>query len=179
MQKVETMYPRDESKKGHPVMQPVKATSAWVEAGEGVATRKLDGMNVKIEGGQLLKRQKPKERDYDNAAYVPCKRENPNDCYMLQAFDALTDKADGIYEALGPKIQGNPEGYEEHTLVPVVPLNESLTLENVPRTFEGLRQYLENAPIEGIVFRHPDGRLAKIKKRDFGLKRQKLNTQKD
>ena len=33
--------------------------------------------------------------------------------------------------------------------------------------FEGLRQWLNDHTFEGIVWHHPDGRMAKIKKRDF------------
>jgi hypothetical protein len=46
---------------------------------------------------------------------------------------------------------------------------------NVPRTYEDLRQFLENLDslfspghlAEGIVFHHSDGRRAKIKRKDF------------
>ena len=40
-----------------------------------------------------------------------------------------------------------------------------------PRDFDGLRAFLETAGIEGIVWHHGDGRMAKIKAKDFGLKR--------
>lgn len=39
------------------------------------------------------------------------------------------------------------------------------------RTFAGIRQWLTDKGIEGLVFHHPDGRMAKIKKRAFGLSR--------
>ena len=42
---------------------------------------------------------------------------------------------------------------------------------DVPRTFDGLREWLHDRDIEGLVFHHPDGRMAKIKLRDFGMKR--------
>ena len=170
MQKIPTMYPRDEAKKGHPVMPGIKPECAWVEAGEGIATRKLDGTNVKIEAGKLFKRQKPKSGEYDEAAYVEARPEDPGDKYIWEAFNALPGKLDGIYEAVGPKIQGNPDGYKHHTLVRVVPPAPGLTaMGDVPRTFDGLLAYLVVEQIEGIVFHHPDGRLAKIKRRDFGL----------
>jgi hypothetical protein len=171
VQKMPTMYERDESQRGRPVTPVLKAECAWVERGEGVATRKLDGMNVKVAGGQLFKRQKPAAREYDEAAYVPARRDDPADRYLFEAFDSAPAWEDGIYEALGPKIQGNPEKYERHTLVRVVPCAPDLVLADVPRTFEGLREYLARTDIEGVVFHHPDGRRAKIKKRDFGLKR--------
>ena len=172
MEKIDTIYNRDETVRGHPVIPGIKQQCAWVEEGEGIATRKLDGTNAKIESEQLFKRKKPKDGDYDRASYVPCDRNNPADKYLFQAFDALPSKDDGIYECVGPKIQGNPEGYEYHQLVAVVPPSPSLNLGDVPRYFEGLREYLACADIEGIVFHNPDGRLAKIKKRDFGLKRK-------
>jgi hypothetical protein len=172
MEKIPTMFQRDESAKGHPVMDAIKPECAWVLAGEGIATRKLDGMNVKIAGGVLLKRQKPKTEDYDNASYVPTSVDNPADRYLLEAFEATVRKEDGIYEAVGPKIQGNPEGFDVHLLVRVVPPSNNLVLEHAPRTYDGLRDYLAH-DIEGIVFHHPDGRMAKIKGRDFGIKRGK------
>src|SRR5262249_52351371 len=130
-----------------------------------------DGMNVKVQGGVLYKRQKPAEAVYDEASYVPARRDDPADRYLFEAFDSAPSWPDGIYEALGPKIQGNPEKHDRHTLVRSVPFESWRLLEGVPRTFDGLRDYLAEHDIEGIVFQHPDGRMAKIKKRDFGLKR--------
>ncbi len=172
MEKIPTMFVRDESVKGHPVTDQVKSECQWVLDCEGIATAKLDGTNVKIQGGALLKRQKPKERDYDAASYVPCDRANPADRWAYEAFDTLADKADGIYELCGPKVQGNPHGYRGHVLelvVPAGPIVRALMLDPADRSFAGLRAWLERSIFEGIVFHHPDGRMAKIKRRDFGL----------
>ena len=38
---------------------------------------------------------------------------------------------------------------------------------NAERAFEVLDAYLRDWPHEGIVWRHPDGRRAKLKRRDF------------
>ncbi len=172
MQKIPTMFERDETKPGHPVMDRIKPECQWVLDGEGISTRKIDGTNVKIAQGILLKRQKPKDREYDEAAYVPCDRNNPSDRYAFEAFDEMLWKADGIYELIGPKVQGNPEACTAHALVHVVPWDQHLRLDDLSlpeRTLAGLRTYLTRHPIEGIVFHHPDGRMAKIKRRDFGL----------
>ena len=67
--------------------------------------------------------------------------------------------------AMGPKIGTNPDGYPLHVLV----RHGSRILEDVPRTFEELRELLRHLVCEGIVFHHPDGRMAKVKTRDFGL----------
>jgi hypothetical protein len=169
MEKIPTMYERDESKRGHPVKPGVKPECAWVEAGEGIATTKLDGQNVKVEGGRLYKRQKPKDREYDRASYVPCDPTNPANRYLFEGFDP--GLPDGIYEAIGPKIQGNPEQYPQHSFVMVVPPMGSLHIDNPPRTFEAFKSYFTEHDIEGIVFHHPDGRFAKIKARDFQVGR--------
>lgn len=39
-----------------------------------------------------------------------------------------------------------------------------------PHDFEGIKGFLAENVIEGLVWHHPDGRMAKIKRRDFGLK---------
>ena len=76
-------------------------------------------------------------------------------------------------EALGPRIQGNPLGLEAHCCLPFnlgAPVYEML-----PRNFEGLAKALAelesklapNHLAEGVVFHHPDGRRAKIKRKDF------------
>lgn len=113
--------------------------------------------------------------------------DGPEDVWHREGFEkslttlGLSDLPDGTYELVGPKIQGNPEGFEEHRLI----RHEAAgVLVDVPRTFDGLREWFagRNAEdrhgargrtIEGIVFHHPDGRMAKIKSRDFGIKRPK------
>jgi hypothetical protein len=55
----------------------------------------------------------------------------------------------------------------------LIPHSDTGEFDNVPRTFDGLRKWLADRDIEGIVFHHEDGRMAKIKLRDFGLKRAK------
>lgn len=172
MIKIPTMFIRDEAKRGRPVLDQVKPECQWVLDGEGLATVKIDGTNVKIEHGELLKRQKPKDRDYDEASYVRCERDNPADKWAFEAFDRTDDKHDGIYELQGPKVQGNPNGWPVHVLTCVVPVVNTLTLPgelDPPRDFAGLQGYLAKWPIEGLVFHHRDGRMAKIKRRDFGL----------
>jgi hypothetical protein len=171
VEKIPTLYERDEARRRRPVTPTIKPECQWVEKGEGVATVKLDGMNVKVVGGVLYKRQKPDEGAYDEASYVPARRDDPAARYLFEAFDSAPAWPDGIYEALGPRIQGTPEKYDRHTLVRVVPFDAALILENVPRTFDALRRFLAGRDIEGIVFHHADGRKAKLKKRDFGLRR--------
>lgn len=171
MQKIPTMFVRDEAKQAL-VTETPHPDCGWVFAGDGVATRKIDGANVKVEWGILYKRRKPPAGvAYDEAAYVPASRDDPADRWLFAAFDAFATPANGIYEAIGPKIQGNPEDCVVHELVAVDPFDPKLVLEGVPRDFDGLREYLTGRDIEGVVFHHEDGRKCKVKKRDFGFKR--------
>ncbi|HEU5072867.1 MAG TPA: hypothetical protein VFU02_01815, partial [Polyangiaceae bacterium] len=83
-------------------------------------------------------------------------------------------------EALGPKIQGNELGLSEHRCVP---FNLEVPVYDVPRrSYADLKAMLQNldskfAPghlAEGLVFHHPDGRRAKIKRKDFDYRQARL-----
>jgi hypothetical protein len=95
--------------------------------------------------------------------------DGPEDKWHRVAFD-VSARAEGTYELVGPNVQGNPEHYEDHRLVPHSALNMSAD-DQPPLNFGGLRAWMEGRDIEGVVFHHADGRMAKIKLRDFGLKR--------
>ena len=51
MQKIPTLFERDKPPWRRPVTPGVKPECLWVAAGEGIATRKLDGINVKVVDG--------------------------------------------------------------------------------------------------------------------------------
>jgi hypothetical protein len=98
---------------------------------------------------------------------VPVEPANSGDRWHVEAF-ASGSFADGTYELVGPKVQGNPERYASHTLVP----HSSLEMdEQPPRDFDGIKTWFQGRDIEGVVWHHPDGRMAKLKLRDFGIKR--------
>lgn len=76
------------------------------------------------------------------------------------------------YEWRPDKVQEPPLGFEpcEEPDPNVLLPHGGVRLEDCERTFLGIRDFLdENAHIEGIVWHHPDGRMAKIKAKDFGL----------
>ena len=64
------------------------------------------------------------------------------------------------------KINGGKEKFSKHWLVP----HGYHSYPTLQRTFEAIRDFLEKTEIEGIVFHHPDGRMAKIRRSDFGFK---------
>lgn len=80
------------------------------------------------------------------------------------AFELGDWLPDGTYELCGPKVQGNPYNLDRHTLH----LHGSVEIPDVPRDFGRLKEWFKNNAVEGIVWHHPDGRMVKIKRRDFG-----------
>ncbi len=156
----------------------------WVLAKEGLATRKWDGVCTMVRDGLLYKRYELKpgkvaptnweacdevdEKTGKQMGWVPV-GDGPEDAAMRAAFDG--QEANGTYEFLGPKSQGNVEGWPIHVLLP----HGETILHSDPRTFESLKAYFEDANIEGIVWHHSDGRMCKIKAKDFGFKRRSNN----
>ena len=155
----------------------------WVVAGEGVATRKYDGTCCMWRDGRLWKRhelkagktapagfeaaQAPDSVTGDAPGWTPV-GDGPDDARHREALAAPWFPVEGAsYELCGPKVQKNPERYASHVLV----RHGCDVLHDAPRDWAGLRDYLANKDIEGIVWHHPDGRMVKIKGKDFGLKR--------
>lgn len=71
---------------------------------------------------------------------------------------------DGTYEAIGVHFQGNPYKLKTDYLVK----HGEHTI-NVDRTFEGIKKYLQENYIEGLVFWKDGKPQCKIKRSDFGL----------
>lgn len=181
MNKIPTIFVRDMSK------QPALVTPVWVEGcewvrdGEGVSTCKYDGTSCLVRDGKLYKRRELRPGDTAPAdfeslgtdentgktvGWVPV-GEGPEDRYHREGFDRLLTRVDGTYELMGPKVQGNKSGLVHHALIRHA---DAYRYDDVPRDFDGLKAWLTEHQIEGVVWHHPDGRMAKIKRRDFGLK---------
>lgn len=179
MKKIETLFVRDGKGREFKATPQVAPGCEWVTAGEGIATRKWDGSCCLVLGGELFKRI-----DWDAAKgeppaswfhhdLNPAQRsghgwmpvgDDPNDTWHREAWK--TQKGlleDGTYELCGPKINKNREAMSSHVLM----RHGDELVENCPRDFEGLREFLRTFPHEGIVWHHPDDRMAKIKRRDF------------
>jgi len=187
MKKIPTLFKRDFTNGGKITKDYVDGVD-WVLNGEGVATRKYDGTSVLIRDGRMYKRYEYKdgkiaptdfeEVDYDaetgkHVGWVQVGWGSEDKWFLdaIKHHGANPDKVtltNGTYELLGPKVQSNPEHATEHYLQPHW-LAESYP--DVPTDFEGLQAWLTDKDIEGIVWHHPDGRMAKIKLKDFGLKR--------
>jgi hypothetical protein len=180
MEKIITLFKRN-YESDRLVRNEVVEGAEWVLAGEGMATIKWDGTSCLIRDGKLFRRYDAKKGRVPPEGFEPSQEpdpitghwpgwlpigEGPEDRWHREAFAAPeAPREEGSYELLGPKVQGNAYGLEAHVL-----RRHGDTLAEAPRDFEGLRQWLEANEIEGIVWHHPDGRMVKLKRRDFGLK---------
>ena len=93
--------------------------------------------------------------------------------------------ADGQHfgEAIGEKINGNPYKLQGHLWIPFTYCKEHLAYTSwgkYPKTFESIDEWFKtlmplymtrkgdkNGFVEGVVFVHPDGRMAKLRKDMF------------
>ncbi len=175
MRKIPTLFVRDPNDRKH-VLPEVTPGCEWVLAGEGTATRKYDGTCCLMRDGWLFKRHEVKpgkvappdfeqvghdETTGKTVGWVPV-GDGPEDRWHREAT-ASELLPDGTYELIGPKVQGNPEGYDAHVLI----AHEYAEEVDAPRDFAGLAAWLRATTYEGIVWHHPDGRMAKLKRRDF------------
>lgn len=184
MKKIPTIFERDWDGDRSRVVNKPHPDCGWVFAGEGVATQKLDGTSCMVREGRLYKRREVKKGqtappEFELATFD---EETGKTVGWMPVTDASEDKyhreaflrgtlPDGTYELVGPNVQGNPEHMEQNTLVSHRNVVLASAVKGAPRTFEELREWLAGKDIEGLVWHHPDGRMAKIKLRDFGLKR--------
>jgi hypothetical protein len=180
VKKIPCLFQRDFTNQRNPVLlREVTPGCEWVLAGEGVATRKWDGTACMVKDGRIYARLDCKKGKVPPPGAIPCdpapdpvtghwphwvEATRPEDKYHREAF-AYGVYPDGTYELIGPKVNGNHEAWDKHELA----RHGDWVLDEVPRDFAGLRGWLESHQIEGIVFHRPDGRMAKIRRDDFGF----------
>jgi hypothetical protein len=197
MQKIISLYKRD-YEGTRLIFDEVVPGAEWVFKGEGIATEKLDGTACMIRDGRLFKRydRKMKAGKYKKAplGWEPCQEPDPNtkhwpgwmpvnvdnpaDKWHLLGLENLKYRreqyappeqkvvTDGTYELVGKKINGNPYRLEDHILW----RHGATIIKDCPFYFNELKKWFKSINIEGIVWHHPDGRMVKIKRKDFGYR---------
>lgn len=152
----------------------------WVLRGEGYATVKMDGACCAIIDGEFYKRYDAKNGKEPPAGAIPCcppdkitghhphwvkvNPDNPSDRWFVAALKNTFCPVDGTYEAIGRHFQGNPYRMSDDMLEP-----HGCRVVYVERTYEGIKKYLEEHNIEGLVFWKDDKPRCKIKRTDFGF----------
>lgn len=184
MKKIPTIFQRDWDNNPSRVLNIPNPACDWVFLGEGTATRKIDGTSCLVRKGLLFRRReiKPEQPIPGNftregtdpetgklVGWVPV-GDGPEDKYHRAAFAAAGELSEGTYELVGPNVQKNPEKLTQNVLIRHGQ-DIAGALDDVPREFDALAKWLKDHDVEGIVWHHPDGRMAKVKGRDFGISR--------
>lgn len=192
MQKIPSVFVRDWSDRTCPATKKVKEGCEWVLVGKGVATEKFDGEAHAIIDGIFYRRLRVKQgnepppgwihwtedsKQHSGHGWAPVKKENPEHYWSLVAYEDRADLEcpyliDSTYELVGPKVRGNPHRLMSHYIWEhgsIVHGGYPLDNRDGTRSYEGIRKFLKQHAIEGIVFHHLDDRMAKVKRKDFGL----------
>ena len=183
MRKIPTLFVRDPEDRAH-VLPEVHPECGWVLKGEGTPTRKWDGTCVMLDASGLWwarrevrpgKAQPPgylaistDEVTGRTVGWEPIEQSSFAKLHA-EAVAQGTDFEAGTYELLGPRINRNPDGFDSHVLIRhgTAPSAVQQDCATAPRDFDGLRSWLLSRPYEGLVWHHEDGRMAKLKARDF------------
>ena len=190
MKKIPTLFERKfENHSVIEVLPNVTKGMEWVLNGEGEATIKIDGSCCAIINNEFYKRydakrgkpipkgaikcqEEPDQITGHLPCWVKCDRFISADKWFWAAYDNFVntleaypnDNIDGTYEAIGKHFQGNPYNMEYDILV-----KHGQDIVDVPRSFEGIRDWLQQHKVEGIVFWKDNQPQCKIKRSDFGF----------
>ena len=182
MKKIPTVLVRNPDDRAH-VLDELNPGCEWVLAGEGIATRKYDGTCTMLdESGKWWARREVKPgktapdnyvlEDFDpitgkSQGWEPIER-SPFAKFHSEALTGWAEYEPGTYELIGPRINSNPEHTEVHCLVSHA--DAQRVESHVSHTIAEIKQIVAGVGVlgyEGIVWHHPDGRMAKLKARDL------------
>jgi hypothetical protein len=138
-------------------------------------TLTIEEVNANLPSG-AIPCQLPDEQSGHFPHWIPVSYDDPQDKYILDGFTKLDNKADGTYECIGAKINGNPHGILSHYWIKhdsvywgkIQTDNYYQFFHNLFDDFssddfgyEGLVGYLDNEPV------------CKIRCKDFGCRKEK------
>jgi len=182
MLKLNSPFVREEINNKYVVTSKIETGYEWVfENDDVICTEKLDGTNISIiiENGKII-------RIFNRTTEIPFFNKGQAHLVMgiLESFQrGYTNFTDGQYfgELIGPKLQGNPYKLDKHVWIPFESYaKDSLRYKawgKYPKDFDTISNWFKNdlfslyhrriygtvVKPEGVVFYHPDGRLAKLR----------------
>lgn len=185
MKKIPTLFERTfENHNVVNITDKVHEGMEWVLEGEGVATVKFDGACCAIIEGLFYKRYDAKRGKKPPEGAIPCcdpdpvtghhphwvevDCQKPEDKWFVRAYlnapPVYWKSTYCTFEAIGEHFNGNPQNVIGDNLIK----HGSIVVE-VKRSFEGIKKFLEENYIEGLVFWKDGEPQCKIKRSDFGF----------
>lgn len=183
MKKIPTLFVKqlDDTGKMIGISESVTPGMECILNGEGTATVKYDGSATCIKDGVFYKRYDCKKGKKAPKGFIPCQEpdpvskhwpgwikvdeKDPSDKWFVAAYNNSEDVSDGTYEAIGPHFRSNPYKLDKDILVK----HGKDIIDISDRSYEGLKEYLKEHNIEGIVFWLNGEPLCKIRRKDFGF----------
>lgn len=189
MNKIPTALIRDPNNRAK-VLPEITPGCEWVFTGEGVPTRKYDGTCTMLDENEKwwARREVKPGREFPpnfvlvhfdvvtqkNQGWEPIEQ-SPFYKFFLEALEYEEPAEYGTYELVGPKINNNEINwagvkFEKHYLFEHA---TAQTLKHLDFAFPPatvmmvLDRLCKTEGIEGVVWHHPDGRMAKLKGRDL------------
>ena len=187
MKKIPSLFYRSDDDPNGICIDSVNPLCEWVMRDEGIATAKFDGTACAVIKGKIYKRydnsrliskdnrvQKTKPLD----TWVHCDDHTDRGKFIYWIPLSTTDYyhhiawawehwelSDGTYELVGPGVQDNPHNFSSNGLV----RHGCILIHALKPSYDSIRDFLKESSCEGIVWHHPDGRMAKITKEKFGF----------
>lgn len=144
-----------------------KLTKYWKKNFNKIENFTEDMFKIPPQGFVPVKNQKPDLTTGHWPGWVPI-TSSPEDKYHNEGIENYINKynkiPDGTFELIGPKVQGNPYELQEHILV-----KHGSLIVFPERSYEGIKKWLEDNFVEGLVFHGNNKKMAKIRRKDFGL----------
>ena len=139
----------------------------WVRRKEQFQLNNIitEDMFVDLPDGAIRLESGPANITLHYPFWVPVIGDNKHEKRFVDAFNALDDKANGTYELIGKDVQGNPYNLNETKLVK----HGSEVIAITDLSFNGIKDYFSTLNHEGIVWYHPDGRMAKLRRSHFNF----------
>lgn len=190
MRKIPTLFVRDPDDRAH-VLPQITPGCEWALTEQHPATRKWDGtcMMLDDDGRWWARREVKADReappgwwevDYDETTgkrtgWEPVEQSGFAR-WHAQGLAGTLAVIPGTYELVGPKINGNPEGVPDHMLwrhaaaqvLRLDPWPDPVPADEAHVALKDLLLALsDKSGWEGLVWHHHDGRMVKLKARDF------------
>jgi len=128
----------------------------WVRDGVGTPCIFWDGLFIKVENGQSL-------MEDPTGGWQPTSIENRE---LADAIFLMGKQKDGLYQLIGPGINGDPHKTGNLQLHPFGGMGTPWD----PRDYPSVHNFFDRNPgIYGIVWTNTDGRTAKAVREDFGF----------
>lgn len=168
----------------------INEKSAWVFTEPAVATVKRDGTGVLVTAdGEILVRRSVKKGKRVPEGFRLAEVDAFTghmfgvEPFAQSSFKTVLEEAllntdgplePGTFELCGPKVNGNPEGFDKHILIrhgseilPVIPDMRNVNPDEAFGLLKELFAELKNQGIEGVVWWGADDKRVKLRVKDF------------